>query len=155
MLGRPKVKRLDTKYHQPITINGQSHEDVVEFVFLGSNISSGGGADQDDELRINKARHASEHCNLSGSLPNSPETQKSEYSIQTIIKSVLLCGCEPRKTTKLNFKCRTVEPMTPKQLDTQIKSRKRGLDRPYTLKGSQKHCKTSPRLQSPRQEEAG
>ena len=73
--------RLNTKTHQPITIE-QNLDDVVEFVYLGNNISTYGGADKDVELRISKARHALEHSDLYGSLPSSPETPKSESSLQ-------------------------------------------------------------------------
>ena len=51
-VGKTKVLRLKTKAHQPITIEVQPLEDVVEFVYLGSNISTDGGADKDVELRI-------------------------------------------------------------------------------------------------------
>ncbi|KAA8591314.1 hypothetical protein FQN60_002257 [Etheostoma spectabile] len=40
-----KVMRLNTKTHQPIKIKEQSPEDVVEFVYLGRNISTDGEAD--------------------------------------------------------------------------------------------------------------
>lgn len=45
---------LNTKTHQPITIKEQPLEDVAEFVYLGSNISTDGGADKDVKLQQSK-----------------------------------------------------------------------------------------------------
>ena len=83
-VGKTKVTRLNTKTHQPITIKEQNLEDVVEFVYLRSNISTDGGADRDVELRISKARHCKpfEHSDLYGSLPSSPETPKQNQNLQ-------------------------------------------------------------------------
>ncbi len=75
--------RTNTNSHQAITIKDQPLENVDEFVYLGSNISTDGEAEKDVELCINKARRTpSEHSDLYGSLPNSPKTQKSEFSTQ-------------------------------------------------------------------------
>ena len=42
--------RLSTKSNQPITIEEQTLEDMTEFVYLGSNISTEGGANKDVAL---------------------------------------------------------------------------------------------------------
>ena len=147
--GKTKVMRLNTKSHQPITIEEQSLEDVVEFVYLGSNISTDGGADKDVELLINKARHAFRTLRpvwLSSQLSRNTKIR----IFNTNVKSVLLYGCETWKTTKsimdklqvfinncLRYILRIWWPnkisnielwrcMKQEQIDTQIKSRKWG-----------------------------
>lgn len=91
--------RLNTKSHQPITIEEQPLEDVVEFVYLGSNISTDGGADKDVELRISEARHA--FRTLQPVWLSSQLSRNTKIRIfNTNVKSVLLYGCETWKTTK-------------------------------------------------------
>ncbi|XP_039639813.1 uncharacterized protein LOC120548003 [Perca fluviatilis] len=98
-VGKTKVMRLNTKTHQPITIEEQSLEDVVKFIYLGSNISTGGGADKDVELCISKARHAFKtHRPVWLSSQLSRNTKIRIFN--TNVKSVLLYGCETWKTTK-------------------------------------------------------
>ncbi|KAI0238209.1 hypothetical protein LSAT2_011164 [Lamellibrachia satsuma] len=50
--------KLDSRSSEPISLEGGTVEEVQDFIYLGSNISTNGGADKDVELRINKARHA-------------------------------------------------------------------------------------------------
>ena len=91
--------RLNTKSLEPITIEDHPIEDVVEFVYLGSNISTDGGADKDVQLRINKARHAFRTLRpvwLSSQLSRNTKIR----IFNTNVKSVLLYGCETWKTTK-------------------------------------------------------
>ena len=73
----------------------------LDFIYLGSNISTNGGADKDVELRINKARHAFRTLRLVWT--------SSQLSINTKIcifntnvKPVLLYGCETWKTTQVS-----------------------------------------------------
>ena len=73
--------RLNTKTHQPVTIEEQPPEDVVEFVYLGSNISTG-EADKDVALCISKARRAFRTLRPVWPFPSSPETQHQNQNIQ-------------------------------------------------------------------------
>ena len=91
--------RLNTKTHQPVTIEEQPPEDVVEFVYLGSNISTG-EADKDVELCISKARRAFRTLRPVWPFPSSPETQHQYRIFNTNVKSVLLYCRETWKTTK-------------------------------------------------------
>ena len=97
-VGKTNVMRLNTKTHQPVTIEEQPPEDVVEFVYLGSHISTG-GADKDVELCISKARHAFRTLLNTPvwPFPSSPETQHQNQNIQykrKICPSLLLWNLE-------------------------------------------------------------
>ena len=97
-VGKTKVIRINTKSHQGINIKEQPLENVAEFVYLGSNISTDGGADKDVELRISKARHAFRTLRpvwLSSQLSKNTKIR----IFNSNVKSVLLYGCETWKTT--------------------------------------------------------
>lgn len=49
---KTKVMRLNTKSHQPITMERPSREDVFEIVYLGSNISTDGRAEKDVDSNL-------------------------------------------------------------------------------------------------------
>ena len=91
--------KVNSRSSEPISLESGTVEEVQDFIYLGSNISTNGGADKDVELRINKARHAFRTLR--------PVWLSSQLSINTKIrifntnvKPVLLYGCETWKTTQ-------------------------------------------------------
>ena len=98
-VGKTKVMKVNNRSSEPISLESGTVEEVQDFIYLGSNISTNGGADKDVELYINKARHAFRTL--------CPVWLSSQLSINTKIcifntnvKPVLLYGCETRKTTQ-------------------------------------------------------
>ena len=98
-VGKTKVMKVNSRSSKPISLESGTVEEVQDFIYLGSNISTNGGADKDVELRINKARHAFRTLR--------PVWLSSQLSINTKIrifntnfKPVLLYGCETWKTTQ-------------------------------------------------------
>ena len=57
-VGKTKVMKVNIRSSEPISLESRAVEEVQDFIYLGSNISTNGGADKDVELPINKARHA-------------------------------------------------------------------------------------------------
>ena len=57
-VNRNKTKVLHNNTHQiePITLAGESLDDVTSFTYLGSVVDQKGGSDQDVKARIQKAR---------------------------------------------------------------------------------------------------
>ena len=55
---KTKVLRNNTHQIEPITLAGESLEDVTSFTYLGSVVDQKGGTDQDVKARILKARVA-------------------------------------------------------------------------------------------------
>ena len=98
-VGKTKVVKVYSRSSEPISLESGTVEEVQDFIYLGSNISTNGGADKDVELRTNKARHAFRTLR--------PVWLSSQLSINTKIrifntnvKPVLLYGCETWKTTQ-------------------------------------------------------
>ena len=98
-VGKTKVMKVNSKSSEPISLESGTVEEVQDFIYLGSNISTNGGAEKDVELRINKARLAFRTIR--------PVWLSSQLSINTTIrifntnvKPVLLYGCETWKTTR-------------------------------------------------------
>ena len=93
------MMKVNSRSSEPISLESGTVDEVQDFVYLGSNISTNGGADKDVELRINKARHAFRALR--------PVWFSSQLSINTKIcifntdvEPVLLYGCETWKTTQ-------------------------------------------------------
>ena len=53
---KTKVMRSNSKQREKIKLKDEELEDVQSFMFLGSIVSSDGGADEDIRSRIGKAR---------------------------------------------------------------------------------------------------
>lgn len=95
---KTKTMRILTDNNTPIVVNGNIIEDVDEFSYLGSIISTDGGADADVASRINKARHA--YASLGRVWRSSQISKKHKLRIfNTSVKSVLLYGSETWKVT--------------------------------------------------------
>ncbi|KAI0216635.1 hypothetical protein LSAT2_031374 [Lamellibrachia satsuma] len=91
--------KVNSRSSEPISLESGTVEEVQDFIYFGSNISTNGGADKDVELCINKARHAFRTLH--------PVWLSSQLSINTKIrifntniKPDLLYGCEMWKTTQ-------------------------------------------------------
>ncbi|KAI0239329.1 hypothetical protein LSAT2_009940 [Lamellibrachia satsuma] len=98
-VGKTKVMKVNSRSSEPISLESGTVEEVQDFIYLRSNISTNGGADKDVELRINKARHAFRTLR--------PVWLSSQLSINTKIrifntnvKPVLLYGCETWEITQ-------------------------------------------------------
>ena len=90
---KTKVMRTISKQWEKIKLKGMELEDVQSFTSLGSIVTSGGGADEDVQSRIGKARKA---FNTLRPLWNSPSISiKTKLRIFTTnVKSVLLYDSE-------------------------------------------------------------
>ncbi|KAI0220535.1 hypothetical protein LSAT2_027968 [Lamellibrachia satsuma] len=97
-VGKTKVMKVNSRSSEPISLESGTVEEVQDFIYLGSNISTG-GVDKDVELRINKARHA--FRTLRPVWLSSQLFINSKIRIfNTNVKLVLLYGCETWKTTQ-------------------------------------------------------
>ncbi|VDP49458.1 unnamed protein product, partial [Schistosoma margrebowiei] len=56
--GKTKVFKYNTENSHPVTLGGETLEDVESFTYLGSIINEQGGSDADVKARISKARAA-------------------------------------------------------------------------------------------------
>ncbi|VDO91557.1 unnamed protein product [Schistosoma margrebowiei] len=56
--GKTKVLKYNTENSNPITLDGETLEDVESFTYLGSMIDEQGGSDEDVKAKIDKARIA-------------------------------------------------------------------------------------------------
>ncbi|VDO96617.1 unnamed protein product [Schistosoma margrebowiei] len=56
--GKTKVLKFKAENNNPITLDGETLEDVESFTYLGSIIDERGGSDADVKARIGKARTA-------------------------------------------------------------------------------------------------
>ncbi|VDP47604.1 unnamed protein product [Schistosoma margrebowiei] len=56
--GKTKVLKSKAENNNPITLDGETLEDVESFTYLGSIIDEQGGSDADVKVRIGKARTA-------------------------------------------------------------------------------------------------
>ena len=57
-VGKTKVMKVNSRSSEPISLESGTGEEIQDFIYLGSNISTNDGADKDVELHINKACHA-------------------------------------------------------------------------------------------------
>ncbi|VDO68880.1 unnamed protein product [Schistosoma margrebowiei] len=55
---KTKVLKYNTDYTNPITLNGETLEDVESFTYLGSIIDEQGGTDAEVKVRIGKSKAA-------------------------------------------------------------------------------------------------
>ena len=100
-VGKTKVMKINSRSSEPISLESGTVEEVQDFIYLGSNISTNGGADKDVELRINKARHAFRTLRLVW-LSSQLSINTKIRIFNTNVKPVLLYGCETWKTTHLS-----------------------------------------------------
>jgi hypothetical protein len=97
-IGKTQVMRKNTRVGDPITINGQPLQDVDEFIYLGSKVTTDGDCAREINTRISKANQA-----FAMLKPIWRTTSLSMHTKLRIFKSnvlsVLLYGSECWKTT--------------------------------------------------------
>ena len=91
--------KMNTPSTDPVTLNGNSIEEVETFTYLGSIIDRQGGTDADVKSRIGKARTA---FTLLQNIWKSPklQTKTKIRFFNSNVKAVLLYGSETWRTTK-------------------------------------------------------
>ncbi|VDO95470.1 unnamed protein product [Schistosoma curassoni] len=95
--GKTKVLKFKAESSNPITLDGETLEDVESFTYLGSIVDVQGGSDADVKARIGKARAAFLQ------LKNIWNSKQLSTNIKVIIfntnvKAVLLYGAETWRT---------------------------------------------------------
>ncbi|VDP42392.1 unnamed protein product [Schistosoma curassoni] len=100
---KTKVLRFNTENSNPITLDGETLEDVDPFTYLGSIIDKQEGSDADVKARIGKARAAFLQ------LKNIWNSKQLSINIKVRIfntnaKAVLLYGAETWRTTTTTIK---------------------------------------------------
>ncbi|VDP58092.1 unnamed protein product [Schistosoma margrebowiei] len=101
--GKTKVFKFKTKNSNPITLDGETLEDVESFTYLGSIIDEQGGSDADVKARIGKAKTA--FLQLKNIWNSKQLSINIEVTIfNSNIKVVLLYGAETWRTTTTDIK---------------------------------------------------
>ncbi|VDP66889.1 unnamed protein product [Schistosoma curassoni] len=90
---KTKVLKFNTENSNPMTLDGQTLEDVESFTYMGSIIDEQGGSDADIKVRIGKARTALLQLK---NIWNSKQlsTNIKVRIFDTNVKAVLLYGSE-------------------------------------------------------------
>ncbi|VDP46899.1 unnamed protein product [Schistosoma margrebowiei] len=101
--GKTKVLKFKAENNNPITLDGETLEDVESFTYLGSIIDEQGGSDADVKARIGKARVTFLQLkNIWNSKQLSSNIKVRIFS--TNVKAVLLYGAETWRTTTTTIK---------------------------------------------------
>ena len=100
---KSKVMRLHARNDQRIEINGEQVDEVEEFVYLGALMNKEGGATKDIQHRLSKARQISYRMRkIWGTFEIGRKTKVQLF--KTIVRSVLMYGCETWILTKTETK---------------------------------------------------
>ncbi|VDO63472.1 unnamed protein product, partial [Schistosoma margrebowiei] len=101
--GKIKVLKFKAENNNPITLDGETLENVESFTYLGSIIDEQGGSDADVKARIGKARTAFLQLkNIWNSKQLSTNIKVRIFN--TNVKAVLLYGAETWRTTTTTIK---------------------------------------------------
>ncbi|CAH8435903.1 unnamed protein product [Schistosoma intercalatum] len=101
--GKTKVLKFEAENSNPITLDGETLEDVESFTYLGSIIDEQGGSDADVKARIGKTRAAFLQLkNIWNSKQLSTNIKVRIFN--TNVKAVLLYGAETWRTTTTTIK---------------------------------------------------
>ncbi|VDO64609.1 unnamed protein product [Schistosoma margrebowiei] len=101
--GKTKVLKLTAENNNPITLDGETLENVESFIYLGSIIDEQGGSDADVKARMGKARTAFLQLkNIWNSKQLSTNIKVRIFN--TNVKAVLLYGAETWRTTTTTIK---------------------------------------------------
>ncbi|VDP20283.1 unnamed protein product [Schistosoma margrebowiei] len=104
--GKTKVLKFKTENSNPITLDGETLEDVESFTYLGSIIDEQGGLDADVKAKNGKARTA--FLQLENILNSKQLSTNIKVRIfNTNVKTVLLYEAETSRTITTTFKKRT------------------------------------------------
>ena len=98
-IDKTKVIRMHTRVNQPVQLYGEDIEDVEEFLYLGSIMSTDGSSDAEVKARLAKARHS--FRTLRNFWKNGNISQNTKLRIfKTNVLSTLLYGAESWKITE-------------------------------------------------------
>ncbi|VDP39738.1 unnamed protein product [Schistosoma margrebowiei] len=101
--GKTNVLKFKVENSNPITLDGETLEDVESFTYLGSIIDEQGGSDEDVMVKIGKARVAFPQLkNIWNSKQRSTNIKVRIFN--TNVKAVLLYGAETWRTTTTTIK---------------------------------------------------
>ncbi|VDP32693.1 unnamed protein product [Schistosoma margrebowiei] len=101
--GKTKVLKFKAEYRSPITLDGETLEDVESFTYLGSIIDEQGGSDADVKARIGKAKTVFLQLkNIWNSKQLSTNIKMRIFNFN--VKAVLLYGAETWRTTTTTIK---------------------------------------------------
>ncbi|VDP01266.1 unnamed protein product [Schistosoma margrebowiei] len=101
--GKTKVLKFEAENNNPITLDGETLEDVESFTYLGSIIDEQGGSDAHVKARIGKVRVAFLQLkNIWNSKQLSTNIKVRIFN--TNVKAVLLYGAETWRTTTTTIK---------------------------------------------------
>ncbi|VDP17039.1 unnamed protein product [Schistosoma margrebowiei] len=126
--GKTKVFKFKTENSNPITLDGETLEDVESLTYLGSIIDEGGGSDVDVKTKITKSRASLlQPKNIWNSKQLSANIKVRTF--YTNVKKVLLYGAETWRTTTTIIK--KVQIFINKCL-----SKKLNIHWPYTISNS-------------------
>ena len=96
---KTEVMSLNTKQPARIQLNGNNLNNTTSFTYLGSIVTSDGGADKDIKARLSKARGA--FINLKNIWKTSDISRKTKIGIyNSCVLSVLLYGAECWRMTE-------------------------------------------------------
>ncbi|VDP04397.1 unnamed protein product [Schistosoma margrebowiei] len=101
--GKTKVLKCNMENTHPISLDGETLEDVESFTYLGSIINEQGGSNADVKARIGKAKTAFLQLkNIWNSKQLSTNIKVRIFN--TNVKAVLLYGAETSRTTTTTIK---------------------------------------------------
>ncbi|VDO90762.1 unnamed protein product [Schistosoma mattheei] len=101
--GKTKVLKFKAENINPITLDGETREDVESFTYLGSIIDEQGDSDADVKARIDKARTA--FLQLKDIWDSKQLSTNIKVRIFNMnVKAVLLYGAETWRTTTTTIK---------------------------------------------------
>ena len=100
---KSKVMRINARNDQRIKVNDEQVDDVEEFLYLGALLDKEGGATKDIQQRLSKARQT--FYRLRRIWDSSEISRKTKVQLfKTIVRAVLMYGCEAWKLTKTEAK---------------------------------------------------
>ncbi|VDP52853.1 unnamed protein product, partial [Schistosoma margrebowiei] len=154
--GKTKVLKYNTENSNPITLDGETLEDVESFTYLRSIIDEQGVSDADIEARIGNARTAFIQLkNIRDSKQLSTNIKITIFN--TNVKIILLYGAETwRNTTTIIKKVqqqRTVRENKPDPRGGRNQEEALEVDRTHIEESTQLRHKTSPHMESSRPKE--
>ncbi|KAL9969196.1 hypothetical protein ACROYT_G021383 [Oculina patagonica] len=100
---KSKVMRVNARNDQGLEINGEQVDEVEEFVYLGALLDKEGGTTKDIQHRLSKARQAFYRMRRLWDTSEIGRKMKVQL-FKTIVRSVLMYGCEAWKLMKTEAK---------------------------------------------------
>ena len=95
--------RINARNDQRLKVNDEQVDDVEEFLYLGALLDKEGGATKDIQQRLSKARQT--FYRLQRIWDSNEISRKTKVKLfKTIVRAVLMYGCETWKLTKTEAK---------------------------------------------------